>query len=288
MSLLWGSSWLAVPLLAAVAMPHAAAAMTLLLAALTLAPACLARTACPVPLMSSLVLGATMLAAPTCLLLYADQHGAASWVPLVYALLPLVLALPGDGWSPAMVVAVAATFLLLNGAVAVTASRLVPALAAFAALLSQAWAIDRAARQLAGCPRAAILRSLAVQCAVAGALLALASLLFDDAPRIATAAQWTAGPALSLLLLAVLGTALAYGMLYRLLGAGVLRPHQVAASQWLQLLCALVQGAVLDRYLPPWQWLLAAAVLGGCTVAVLRAGAGGSDNPVTFGDTAAF
>ena len=288
MSLLWGSAWLVAPSLAAAAAPHAAAALTLLLATLALVPFRTVRVAHRVPPATSLALGVCMLAVPACLLVYAAGHGAASWVPLVYSLLPLVLALPRDAWSPAMVLAVPATFVLLNGSVAFTASSLVPALAAFAAVLSQAWAMGWAARQLAGCPRVAILRSLAVQCAGAGALLGFASLLFDHAPRLAAAAQWTAGPALSLLLLAVPGTALAHALLYRLLGAGVLQPQQVAASQWLQLLCALGEGAVLERYLPPWQWLLAAAVLGGCAVAVLRAGASGPESPVTFGDTAAF
>ncbi len=269
-SLLWGSEWIASPLLAQVAAPFAASALTLTCAALFLLG-----TSCflvsPGPAVSfriNLLLAFALFAAPLALLIAAGQHGAAGWTPLLYSMLPLFVAFADGAWMPAMVLAPGAALVLLNGTVPFAPRNLAWALAALAAVASQAWALRLLARALRGRP---IVRALGLQAAMAAALLYLGSVWLDPAPRLSPFAPWSALPVESLVLIAALGTALPYAGLYRLLARGPLRPEQVAVTQWLQLLVAGAESAAFAHARPGWPWLAAAALLAVCCWSVLRA-----------------
>ena len=275
-SLLWGSGWIVSPLLAQTTAPYAASTLTFALAACFLGAYLLAlrfarssEAGASVPLRVSLLLALTMLACPLALLTAAAQHGVSGWVPLLYAFLPLLAA--GSAWSPAMIVAGGAVFLLLNGTVPLSTGKLIWAAPALAAVASQAFALRYAVRLLPGSCARAVLRSLAIQCAFAAGLLGPASLLFDPAPRIAPLSQWGALPAAAALYLAIPGTALAYAGLYWLIARGACAPQQAAVTQWLQTLLVVAESAALAHTWLGLQSLAAAAVLAGCIWFVLRA-----------------
>ncbi len=180
-------------------------------------------------------------------------------------MLPLLTA--GERWSPTMAVAPGAVLLLLNGTVPFAPDKLAWAVAVLVAVGLQAWALRYVARRLESGSAAA---SLASAFAIAAALLALGSLLLDPSPRLAPSSDWTAGAGLSLLLLSLLGTALPFAGLCRLLVGSGYRPEQVAVTQWLQTLVMVGESAIVVR--AHSQWLLAVAAVGllGCGWSVLR------------------
>lgn len=275
--LLWGSSWIAAPLLSETAQPFAASALTFLLAAAVAAlTSCMVRADAGirvgrVKLRVHLVLGAAMFAVPVMLLLATNAHGSSGWVPLLYSALPLGLAFVAGSWSAAMVVAVGAMLVLLNGAVEFSPARMLCALPAFGAVVCQGFALRYASRHLLKQTSHNLVRALAIQLAMAAGVFAAGSLVFDPAPRLASFAQWNVSAGLSLAALAFAGTALAYALLYWLLARGDLAPEQVAVVQWLQTLVAVGEGLAFAHARPPWLLLVAALTLAGCAVATLLA-----------------
>ncbi len=200
-------------------------------------------------------------------------------MPLLYSLLPLFAAL--EGWSAATVCAPGAALVLLNGTVPFTAAKLGWAVPALGAVMLQAFALRYAARTLAGWPIRIVLRSLAVQCALAAAVLAAASAACDHAPRILSVGQWPAASIAAACVLAALATVLPYAGLYWLLAGPVLQPVEIATAQWLQLLVAAGESALVAHTRPPVPVLLAGVCLMGCTGAVLRAQ---PDTRISLGD----
>ncbi len=280
-SLVWGSGWILTPLLAQVAAPYASAALLLGAASLVFAPFTVpGRPA--IPAGTTLSLSLAMFAVPTVLLTAAGQHGAAGWPALLYAGMPLLLGLARGRWSAAGVVAIGAVLVLLNGTVPFAPSRLPWALAAFAAVLCQAWALLRIAGRMRGQVLRPILGSLAVQCALAAGILALCSFTLDPAPRLASAPQWTSASGLALLVLGAAVTAFPYGAVYWLLANAELRPQQIAVTQWWQTLAALAESICFAHVRPSSELKVAAAVLAVCSVAELRASESTPEIPLTL------
>ena len=262
-SLLWGSAWLLAPGLAQAAAPFAAGALSLLLSGCGLLACSLLWGGQAAPLRGNLLLSLTLFALPQGLLVLAGQHGAGGWTPLLYSLMPLMLAFTEAGWTPAMAVAPGAVLVLLNGTVPFVAAKLVWALPVLAAVGLQAYAL-RLLRRVYG--SRALTRSLGFQLLLAAVVLAAASLAFDPPPR----AGVTASSASILLLHALLAVALPYSGLVFLLTRGTFTPAQVAATQWIQTLAAAGTSLVLTRAHPPVAALLAAGVLLVCLLSTLR------------------
>lgn len=276
-SLLWGSGWIFDPLLAEVAAPFAATALTLAVAACLLALLSAAArllqgssSAPAIPLRATLLLALLMLGAPTVLMLVAGRHGIGGWPMLLYALLPLLTAFAADAWSPPMILAAGAVLVLIDSTISFAPGKLAWALLALLAVAAQAWGLRYAARVFRASGWRPLAASVWLQLALAAMLAGLCSLLFDPAPRLPPLAQWTSLPLLALLYLALAGTALPYLLLYRLLGNSVLVPEQIAAGQWLQTLFAVAESAFFARAHPAWTIYAAAAVLLGCTWKVLQ------------------
>ncbi len=284
-SILWGSGWVFAPSAGASNSPLAATAFAFGLAACGLLPFQLlphthTQTSNGT---TALILAITMLALPAALVCVAGEHDAGGWVPWLYALLPLLVAFPGQSWSIAMVVAFGATLVLLGSSVVFSVSKLPWAALCLAVVAMQAFALRYAARQFRSLPAAQLLRSLLLQCASACVLLGAASLLFDPSPlRI----QWTGTAIIGFAWTAFPATALAYTLLYRLLGQGALSPRQIAVTQWLQLLTGLVEASAFAHAWPAAQVLAAAVVLAGCAATVLASSAD-TVAPITLGVDAA-
>ncbi len=259
-----------VPLLGAVVAPLAADALAAALAAVCLLP--FARFGLRGHLRLALILATTMLALPSVLIAVANQHGVSGWVPLLYAFLPLLTGL--EAWSPAMLIAVGATLVILGGSVPFALAKLPWAAMVLAGVGVQAFALRYAGDRLKTLTVKQLLGSVGCQCAVACTLLASASLLLEPAPRLATLAQWNLDAALGLAYEAIAGVAACYAALYLLLARAKFTPQQVATTQWLQLLLGLGEASAFARTRPSAQVVTAAVVLAGCAAAVLRAAPG--------------
>lgn len=271
-SFLWGSQWLLGPTIAAGAQPFTAGAFLFGIAALAAFAASLVwktpRT--PAPPGAALLLGLTLLAGPEMLLILAGKHGAGGWTPLLYSLMPLMLALPSGAWIPAMAAAPACVLVLLNGSVPFSAVKFGWAGCALAAVLLQAGALSFLFRR---CRGRAVRLLLAQSCAFAALALGLAGFLLEHAPRFTpSGAAWAAAS-----LAGVCGTALPYAGLLFLLQRGAYTPAQAAAGQWLQTLFAVGESAVLVRAHVPASVFLAAAILLVCAWSVFGSMSRGTD-----------
>jgi drug/metabolite transporter (DMT)-like permease len=303
-SFIWGSGWIFASLLVEVAAPFAASALVLMLAAVALALASVllrirnlnstspSIPEVPVTLWSTLRLAVCMFVLPSLLLLVAQQHGAAGWIPFLYAFLPIALAFtqnsPHVTWHPFMVVAIGAILMLLNGSVPFQPGRLPAAALALFAVLSQGYALRLGQRSLRNRSLRILLSSLAAQCALASVAVGIASFFFDKPPLLAPWSQWSGGPALPVIaacILGVIGTAIPYAGLYWLLARSPLQPFQLATTQWLQTLVFSAESAFFARILPPWlAWVAAGTVLV-ASVFILRQPMIPAGMPVVFQGT---
>jgi drug/metabolite transporter (DMT)-like permease len=290
-SAVWGSDWIFAPLLADVASPYAAAALSTALAAAVLGILwmILRRAAgspdVAIPLRTVLLLGCTMLAVPAALMIFAGRHGLGGWEILLYAMLPLLVALADQAWTTPMILAVGAVLVLFDSTVAFTPRGVGWALLGLLAVACQAYGLRLAARTLSGFGWTALSGVLAVQLGLAAAVLAVCGYLFDPAPRIAPLTQWTMNAGIALAWLALPGTALAYLVLYRLLANGPLAPVQVAAGQWVQTTLAVIESAVFLHARPSWRMVAAIVTLVVCIGMLLRPEEESAPASIVFRDT---
>ena len=273
LSFVWGSDWIANQLVSEQGEPCALASLRYLLGAFVLGGFLLVRRGQRAPgtrtaiagLRSNLLLGVTMFAAPYLLLWWTAMHGAAAFTPLVYAAMPLGLLLAAGELRGVAIVAMGAMLVLLNGSLPLTAGKLVWTLPLVLAVALQGWSLLYARRHYAA---AASLAGITVQLSSAGLLLGMASLLLERVPRLQPLQSWAVSALLALAALAIVGTAAAYPVYYRLLET--LAPAQLASTAWLQTLVAVGESAWLLRQRPGWTMVGAAAVLLGCAYNLLR------------------
>ncbi len=214
---------------------------------------------------NSMILGVTMFALPDLLLLGAAHHGAAPWTPLIYAGLPLGLLLAAGQLRPAAVLGLGAMLVVLNGSLPLSVGKLSWALLIVAAVALQGWSLLYARRHLAA---VSTVRSVTVQLAVAACLLELALKSGLEPAGPIPLRYWPASALGALGLLAILATAIAYPLYYRLLTH--FEPAQLATSAWLQTLAAVGESAALLRQRPGWPMLGAGCVLVACALILLH------------------
>jgi drug/metabolite transporter (DMT)-like permease len=238
-----------------------------------------------IPLRTVLLLGCTMLALPAALMIFAGRHDLGGWEILLYAMLPLLVALADQAWTAPMILAVGAVLVLFDSTVSFTPRVGGWALLGLLAVTCQAYGLRLAARTLSGFGWTALSGMLAVQLGLAAAVLEVCSSFFDPAPRIAPMAQWTVNAGIGLAWLAFPGTALAYLVLYRLLAKGPLAPVQVAAGQWMQTTIAVIESAVFLHARPSWRMVAAIVTLVACTGMLLRPEEESAPASIVFRDT---
>jgi len=213
----------------------------------------------------SMVLGLTMFALPDLLLRCSAQHGAAPFVPLVYAALPLGLLLwSGELRAPA-IVGLGAMLVLLNGSLPLNAAKLGWALPIVCAVALQGWSLVYARRHLAV---AASLAGVIAQLLSAVLILEASLRFWPEAHGVDALKQWSGSSLANLCVLAGFATAMAYPLYYRLLAQ--LEPGQLATSEWLQTLVAVGESAILLRQSPGWPMIGSACVLVACAALLLR------------------
>jgi drug/metabolite transporter (DMT)-like permease len=290
-SAVWGSDWIFAPLLADVASPYTAAALSTGIAAVVLAILwMISRRAAggpdvAIPMRTVLLLGFTMLALPAALMIFAGRHGLGGWEILLYAMLPLLVALAEQAWTTPMILAVGAVLVLFDSTVSFAPRVVGWALLGLLAVACQAYGLRLAARTLSGFGWTTLSGVLAVQLGLASAVLVVCGYLFDPAPRLAPMAQWTGNAGIGLAWLALPGTAFAYLALYRLLATGPLAPVQIAAGQWVQTTIAVVESAVFLHARPSWRMVAAMVTLVVCIGMLLRPEQESSPASIVFRDT---
>jgi drug/metabolite transporter (DMT)-like permease len=240
LGIVWGTTWVASDNLADQVPPLLAAAVRFLLAALLLLPAILLkRLKSPRgrSLWILLMLAVVMIALPSMLLLWAQQHVESATVTVSFAAMPLVVALltPGKGVPrsalqaaiivPGAMVLVAGASLRISQAAGATVLLLAVALIGASSLVAR--------RELASLSPLVVTMGLL---GTAAPVLFLASLLLERGQT----AEWNGSAMASVALLAV-ATAAAYPVYFWLLQQ--LEAYQLATVQWVQPLVALAETA---------------------------------------------
>jgi hypothetical protein len=238
-----------------------------------------------VPFRVTVRLGLVMLALPSCLIVLAGHHDLGGWEFLVYALLPLLVALADQNWTAPMVLAAGAVYVLFGSTLFFTPRRLAVAAVGLTAVALQSYGLRFAAKALRGRGWTALTGSLALQLGMAALLLAACSLLFDAKPSISPADYWRTNAAISLFWFTLAGTAVPYLIFYFLLAQGRLAPVQVAVSQWIQVLFAVAESAYFMRAFPSWEMLAAVATLVVCVWMLLRRDRDSSPVSIVLRDT---
>jgi len=196
-------------------------------------------------LKASLVLGVTMMAGPTGLLLWAAPRISTATTLLLFSVLPLVTAamapLFSRGGAPRMALEAAllgagGMALAIQSALRLNWQEAGGAAAVLTAVLLQAGSLLYAKRQLAGTD---LLASTAMQ-------LALAALLFGGASAVlheGHASHPGGNGWILLIFIGLVETGTSYLLYYRLLRE--LEPWQVATVSWITTFVAIAEGAVL-------------------------------------------
>jgi drug/metabolite transporter (DMT)-like permease len=256
LALLWGSEWMltawlpAEPPLLSLSLRYAAASLVLL-------PWALRGQRVQMPrrdLLSVALVGAGLLALPQ-ILLVVSMHGISpAWSLLALGAVPVLLAIGGQGQISTAVCGFGGVLLLLANNLTIHPAQLPWLLCPLAAATILAFTLTRAAamrEQLAGRSLGA---ALFVQVTVAAALTAAAAAVIERQPL-----AWSAGQAVGLAVGALLATVAAYVVFYwLLLRAG---PARMAMLQWVQLLVAIAESALLAATRPGWEFLAGALLI---------------------------
>jgi drug/metabolite transporter (DMT)-like permease len=272
---IWGSTWMAIRVLVRDVPPLWGAALRFAIAAVLLV-AWVAARRLPMPptrrhWRANLLLGLTMMAAPYGLLFWAEQHITASMTALVFACLPLFVAfftpLMSEHRVPSralvsMFVGAAGLGILFYRDLSATTDTILGGLAVIGAVVSSAWSSLYAKRETAGQHPVV---STMVQLTIGAALLFLAS-GWMEAGR---AARWTATASAALLFLAIAGSGAAFALYYWLLKR--MQPYQLSVISLVVPIVAMAEGALLLGEPIPLSMLMAAVIVLGAVVSVLRA-----------------
>jgi len=283
--LIWGTTWMAIrvlvrdvpPLWSAGVRFTLAAAIMLLIAAVRGSKA----PQGPREWRAVLVLGITMIAVPFGLIFWAEQFVASSMTAVLYSTMPLCVA-AFTPWMSKHSVPRSAIFGMALGAGGIaalfgqglTATRgtLLGGVAILLAVVSQAYSIHFAKRELSGMDSVV---ATGWQFLVGAVALVAGSLGMERGRT----SHWTAHAVLALLFLALVGSAVAFGLYYWLLRH--VQPYQISTLSLVVPLVAILEGAaILQEPIPPLM-LVASLVVLAAVAGVLRAQAG-EPAPITL------
>jgi drug/metabolite transporter (DMT)-like permease len=243
LGVVWGTSGIAAEMLAESVSPLRGAAARFLLAAVLCIPLIL-RKRVRLPrgraLGFVLLLSVTMIVLPSVLLLWAQRYVPSATVVVLFAAMPLLLALSTPGVPSralqATVVAVGAIALAVGASF--SAAQAGGAAVALLAVASTAASLLIARREFMSTNPIGVTVLLL---GVAAALLFLASLVLERGQP----SQWNRNAIGSVVFLAVVAGAPAYACYFWLLQQ--LEPYQVATVQWIEPLLAIIESALFLR-----------------------------------------
>lgn len=281
LSVVWGSTWIASDTLTEYVPPLRGSAVRYLLAALLCLPVILGKRL-PLPrgraLGSILTLSVTMVAVPLLLLLWAKQHVSSATVTVLFAAMPLLVALRTPVAVPlralqGAVVGVGAIAFLVSAS---------PSLAqlggAAVALIAVAFVGESslmARRDLGSAHPVMVVALLAGSAAL---MLFLASLVVERGQP----AHWNQSSLASLIFLSAVAGAPAYAMYFWLLQRR--EAYQVATLEWIEPIVAIGETALFLRLGLFFSMIAGSLVTLVCLVLVMKARAEDDENVSLLGN----
>jgi putative membrane protein PagO len=281
LGLVWGTTWVASDNLAEQVPPLLATAVRFLLAALLLLPLILLQRL-KMPrgrtLWFLLMLAGAMIALPSVLLLWAQQHVESATVTVSFAAMPLIVALLTRGKAvprsalQAAIVAVGAMVLVTGASLRI--SQAAGAAVVLLAVASIGASSLVARRELA---RLSPLVATSWLLGAAAPLLFLARLVLERGES----AEWN-GSAVGSVALLALASAAAYPAYFWLLQQ--LEAYQLATVQWVQPLVALAETAAFLRLRLSLSMIAGSVIALVCLWVVMRARPEDDDNVSLLGN----
>lgn len=274
MSIVWGSTWMAIRVLVLAVPPMHSASLRFLLASVILLPFIqFKRLAWPTGrgLRATLLLSLTMIAIPSALTFWSEQRLSSGLTALIFGAMPLMTAIltpwmagrsvPRTAWQ-AMIIGLGGLGLVLSGAISTSLWQAVGAAAVLLAVLLYAGSSVYAKEALAGVHPFV---STAIQFFFGGIWLALASLVLERG----RSSAWSAQAVIALVFLSIFASALSFTLYYWLLKH--IEAYQLTSLQLIVPIIAVAEGAFFMREAVPWTMIAGAAVVLGSIVFVMRA-----------------
>lgn len=257
LALLWGSEWIltaslpAQPPLLSLSLRYAVASLLLLPWALR------ARLwqQRPRHLLKVALIGAGLLALPQIVVVISARGISPAWSLLALAAVPVLLAVGGHGEISTAMCGFAGVVLLVANSLTIHPAQLPWLLFPLGGAVILSSTLARAAAMRDELRPSSLGGALFLQCVVAAMLTAVAARVLEGQPMIWSGAQIT-----GLFASALIATATAYILFYRLLLQ--LGPVKLSMLQWMQLLIAVLESAVVTRARPGWEFLAGALLIG--------------------------
>jgi drug/metabolite transporter (DMT)-like permease len=281
LSVVWGSTWIASDTLTEYVPPLRGSAARFLLAALLCLPVILGKRL-RLPrgraLGSILTLSATMVAVPLLLLLWAKQHASSATVTVLFAAMPLLVALRTPVAVPlralqATIVGVGAMAFLVSASPSL--AQLGGAAVALIAVAFVGTSSLMARRDLGGAHPVMVVGLLAGSAAV---MLFLASLVVERGQP----AQWSQSALGSLIFLSAVAGAPAYATYFWLLQHR--EAYQVATLEWMEPVVAISETAFFLRQSLSFSMIAGSLVTLVCLLLVMQARAEDDKNVSLLGN----
>lgn len=274
MSLVWGSTWMAIRVLVLAVPPMHSASLRFLLAALILLPFILIKRL-PWPrgrgLWATLLLSLTMVAVPSALTFWSEQRLSSGMTALIFGAMPLITAVltpwmagrkaPRVAWL-AMIAGLVGLSLVVSEAVSISRWQAAGAIAVLIAV-----SLYAASSVFAGEALASVhpLVSTAIQFFLGGIWLAVGSAAFERGRPSA----WNTESVVALIFLSVFASALTFTLYYWLLHH--IEAYQLTSLQLVVPVVAVFEGSYFLGEAVPWTMVLGAVVVLVCVAVVLRA-----------------
>ncbi len=274
MSLVWGSTWMAIRVLVTAVPPMHSASLRFLLASVILLPFIQFKRL-PWPtgrgLRATLLLSLTMIAVPSALTFWSEQRLSSGLTALIFGAMPLMTAIltplmarrsvPRTAWQ-AMIVGLGGMGLVLSGAISTSLWQAVGAIAVVAAVALYAASSVYAKEALQDVHPFV---STAIQFFLGGIWLALASLAFERGRP----SLWSTQAIVAIVFLSIFASAISFSLYYWLLQR--IEAYQLTSLQLVVPIIAVAEGAAFMREAVPWSMVAGAAVVLGSVFFVMRA-----------------
>ena len=274
LSIIWGSTWMAIRVLVVAVPPMHSASLRFLLASVILLPVIQLRKL-PWPagrgLHATLVLSLSMIAVPSALTFWSEQRLSSGLTALIFGAMPLMTAfltplmagrtVPRRAWE-AMIVGLGGLGLVMSGAISTSLWQAVGAIAVLLAVAMYAASSVYAKEALVGVHPFV---STAIQFFLGGIWLALASMVLERGQT----STWSTQAVVALIFLSVFASALSFTLYYWLLQR--IEAYQLTSLQLVVPVLAVAEGAIFMMEPVPWTMMVGAAVVLGSIIFVMRA-----------------
>jgi len=281
LSVIWGSTWMAIRVLVIAIPPMHSASLRFLLASVILLPI-IQWKRLPWPsgrgLHATLLLSLSMIAVPSALTFWSEQRLSSGLTALTFGAMPLMTACltplmagrtaPRRAWE-AMIVGLGGLGLVMSGAISTSLWQAAGAIAVLLAVTMYAASSVYAKEALTGVNPFV---STAIQFFLGGIWLSLASMIFER-DRTST---WSMQAIVALLFLSVFASALSFTLYYWLLQR--IEAYQLTSLQLIVPVLAVTEGALFMMEPVPWTMIVGAAVVLGSIVFVMRARRGDEED----------